>query len=205
MSYRILDGPEAVTEYIRYLDEGWPERTAIADHICERLARIPGDTLRILEVCCGPGELAAAVLDAALVREYVAVDISEASLDYAKRRTAKFDPVTVWLQADVNEDKWLDEIEAGFDAVVSMQSIHDLGGEAEVARIYGIARRMLKDKGRFVNADLLRTPFDVPGSNLGRFTVSRHLELLNEAGFDRRDCTLRLGGFGCFEAIPCAP
>ena len=201
MAFRVLNGHDEVEAYARRLDEGWPDRVEIAAHICARLERVGIGEPRILEFCTGPGALAAAVLAAIPVSEYVSVDVSAPSLEYASQRVAHQAAKTTWLQADLNEDGWQSQVENGFDAVISMQSVHDLGAEREVARIYGIARTLLRSRGQFINADLLRSRTDPPESNPGRFTVSKHLELLHAAGFEDERCTLQLGGFGCFEAF----
>ena len=201
MAYRILNGYEEVAAYAQYLDDGWPQRPDICAHICERLNRIDKGAIRILELCTGPGALAVAILNATSVSEYVGVDISAPSLDYVKSQLPALGVETHWLQADVNEDAWLSQIDSEFDAVVSMQSIHDLGGEPEVQRIYSVAYNLLRPRGVFLNADILRDQSDAPDATPGRFTVPRHLELLDNAGFVNVACTLQLGGFGCFESV----
>ena len=185
----------------RRLDEGWPQRSEISAHICDRLLSATGSEFRILELCTGPGALAAAVLASVPVSEYVGVDVSAPSLEYASRRVPDQAERFVWLQADLNEDAWRSDVSGQCDAVISMQSIHDLGGELEVARIFRIARELLRQDGRFIYADLLRSPSDPLGSNPGRFTVAQHLELLRAAGFDKPVCTLQLGEFASFEAV----
>ncbi len=209
MAHRVLNGSKEVQEYERYLDEGWPVREQVSQHLCERLGHTGAGGQRILELACGPGALASAILASLPVDNYVGVDISPSSIDFARNRVAEFDAKTDWLQGDLNGDEWLGRLEdniyaargGAFDAVVSMQSIHDLGGETEVSRIFGIVHRLLFPGGRFLYADLLRSPSDPPGSNPGRFDASRHLELLAQAGFDDAACTLQFDGFGCFEAV----
>lgn len=201
MPHRILNGHDEVRDYERFLNEGWPERVPVTAHLCERLKRMARDDMRILELSPGPGGLAEAILGAIAVSEYVGVDISSASLQYAKQRVEKFAANSEWLQADLNQDTWLDRIDEGYDAVVSMQSLHDLGGHAEVARMLRLAHGLLVEGGVLLYADLLSSPSDPDGANPGRLTVDAHLRLLEQSGFARVACTLQIGGFGCFEAV----
>lgn len=197
MAHRVLNTREDVVEYERYLDDGWPARSVVSDHICKQLQAANKKEQRILELCTGPGVLALRILETVPVKEYVGLDISEASINYVKHLTRTSGIKTSWHAADLNDDAWLELVDGPYDAVVSMQSVHDLGGEREVARIYTIAASLLDDDGCFINADLLRSESDPPGSNPGRFTISRHRQLLQEAGFQTVDCTLEQDGFGC--------
>ncbi len=200
MAYRLLNGPDDVAAYDQFLDEGWPARALMAEHIADLLNQSGGQGLHVLELCTGPGKLAATILQRAPIAEYVGVDVSAASLAYAAQRVQGQDAVTSWLEADLNQDGWLEEVAGPFDAVVSLQSVHDLGGETEVARIYTVARRLLTEAGVFVNADLLATETTDPVASPGRFTVERHVALLHEAGFASARCTQQIGDFACLEA-----
>jgi cyclopropane fatty-acyl-phospholipid synthase-like methyltransferase len=200
MAHRVLTNSEEVREYEQYLDDGWPARTDVMQHLCARLASSGANGLRVLELACGPGALADVLLKSAPIAEYVGVDISEASVAFAEERTAGSDAEVKLLAADLNDGGWLGEVGENYDAIVSMQSIHDLGSEAEVARIFRVVGKLLRPGGRFVYADLLRSPSDAPDANPGRFSVDQHLTLLEEASLVSAVCTLQTDGFGCFEA-----
>jgi hypothetical protein len=101
------------------------------------------------------------------------------------------------IQADLNADGWLAQVSSPAHAVVSMQSLHDLGGEAQVNRIYNLARQLLVPGGLFLNADLITlSGRDLP-NNPGRRSISRHLLLLRAQDYERVACTLKRGRFGC--------
>jgi cyclopropane fatty-acyl-phospholipid synthase-like methyltransferase len=208
MAHRTLNTPEDVAAYEQYLDDGYPARAEVIRHICERLSD-PGpyrseQNLSVLELACGPGALAEAIVKNAPVTWYEGIDISQASLDYARRRVnarSSHGAYTKWLQADLNEDEWWYDVSAPFDAVVSMQALHDLGSRKEVEGITTIVWGMLDRGGRFIYADLLRQPDDAPDAHPGRLTVEEHVAMLQKAGLVEAHCTLETGGFGCFEAI----
>ncbi|MCP4360348.1 MAG: hypothetical protein GY796_20260, partial [Chloroflexi bacterium] len=85
--------------------------------------------------------------------------------------------------------------------IVSMQSLHDLGDEAAVNRIYGLAKSLLVPGGLFLNADLIVPPQQDKPGNPGRRSISRHLELLQAQDYRQVTCTLARGEFGCFVAF----
>jgi demethylmenaquinone methyltransferase / 2-methoxy-6-polyprenyl-1,4-benzoquinol methylase len=103
------------------LDRRWRRLTV------EAVVR-PGD--RVLDACCGTGDLAIAALPVA--REVVGVDFSEAMLERARRKA----PSIEWVQADALELPFAD---ASFDVVTvgfGVRNLDDLErGLAELARV----------------------------------------------------------------------
>jgi SAM-dependent methyltransferase len=204
MPYRILHSQAEVAEYAASLDERWPERAQVIDHIATQLAqagsRLLADKLLVVELCCGAGKLAETLLARLPYLIYTGVDVSAPALEYARNRLSPYlDRVTL-VEADLNSDGWQYLTHPPVRAVVSMQSVHDLGDVTAVARIYGVAAELLASGGLFVNADLLPSTDPAAPPHPGRFPVRRHLELLRAAGFDRAACTLQLGGFAVFAA-----
>jgi cyclopropane fatty-acyl-phospholipid synthase-like methyltransferase len=207
MAHRTLITPDDVAAYEQYLDDGYPARAEVIRHICERLADTgpyrDGHDLKVLELACGPGALAEAMVKHAPLSWYEGIDISQASLDYARERVnavGDHGVYTMWRQADLNVDAWMYDVVAPFDAVVSMQALHDLGGRDEVKGMMTVAGGLLNRGGRFIYADLLRQPDDAPDAHPGRLTVEEHVAMLQKAGLVEARCTLETGGFGCFEA-----
>lgn len=207
MPYRQFQNLEEVAEYAQGLDERWPEREAVAGHISGQLAglssrfsaQVSAPFLQVVELCTGPGRLAARLLADHSHLFLTGFDISGPALAFARARLAPYRGRFRLIQADLNQDGWLDQLPPVVHAVVSMQSLHDLGDECCVDRIYGLARRILTPGGLFINADLLAASPPDP-KNPGRLSVQRHLALLRQHGFAPVACTLQTGGFGCFVA-----
>ena len=88
-------------------------------------------------------------------------------------------------------DGWTDLLPDPVHAVISMQSLHDLGDETAVDRIYRLVKSVLTRGGMFLNADLT-TP-----EKPGRFSVQRHLARLQNHGYTGVACTLQSGSFVC--------
>jgi demethylmenaquinone methyltransferase/2-methoxy-6-polyprenyl-1,4-benzoquinol methylase len=117
------------------LDRRW-RRLTVAEAVR------PGD--RVLDACCGTGDLAIASLRVA--REVVGVDFSPAMLERARRKA----PAVEWVQGDVLALPFDD---ASFDAATvgfGVRNLDDLdGGLAEL-------RRVLRPGGRLAILEITR-------------------------------------------------
>jgi demethylmenaquinone methyltransferase / 2-methoxy-6-polyprenyl-1,4-benzoquinol methylase len=95
----------------------------------------PGD--RVLDVCCGTGDLAITALP--IAREVVGIDFAEAMLDRARRKA----PAIEWLQADALSlpfpDGSFDALTVGF----GVRNLDDLDrGLVELARVLSPGGRL---------------------------------------------------------------
>jgi SAM-dependent methyltransferase len=131
---------------------------------------------------------------------YTGIDITAPLLDLARARLTDHATRTQWIKADLNEDEWLVQIAKPVQIFVSLQSLHDLGDEAAVARIMRLAAQELAPQGRFVYADMLPPAPPEENTNPGKLPIVRHRELLRAAGFATVECTLQRGVLGCFVA-----
>jgi hypothetical protein len=200
-SFRNLQTPADVASYTAGLAERWPARGVVIDHIVAQLQTLAAEPLHLLELAPGAGLLAERLLTALPHLHYVGIDSSAPMLAAVRERLHAYGERAVILDHDLNGESWLGHLThygvAGcFHAVVSLQSIHDLGGELQVSRIYRLARELLLPGGLFLNADLIVQPGEELPDNPGRRSVVRHLELLQAAGYRELACTLETGGFG---------
>jgi hypothetical protein len=101
------------------------------------------------------------------------------------------------IETDLNTDGWQTRLVGDIHAIVTMQSLHDLGDERQVKRIYSVAKELLAPGGLLLNADLLPDLGPDVNPNPGRLTAARHLDLLNGQGFADVACTLELERFSC--------
>ena len=197
LSSRDLKTPEDVVTWTEYLDQNWPARKQVVHHIAAQVKTLPFLELRILELAPGAGVLAEGLLTSIPGLTYVGVDLRSLMLTAAWERLKPFSDQVTLIQADLNEDAWLDWVTGPFHAVVTMQSLHDLGGEAEVDRVYALAKALLVPGGMFLNADLVVSPDEELPDNPGRRSIPRHLELLQAHGYERTTCLFELADFGC--------
>jgi hypothetical protein len=167
-------------------------------HISQQLKALPFSAPHVVELAPGAGVLAEFLLEQNGHITYTGIDFLELLLAVTGERLAPFGSRASLIQADLNADEWPAKLSGDIQAVVSMQSLHDLGDEAKVNRIYGLAKELLAPGGLFLNADLIVPPGQDLPDNPGRRSIPRHLELLKSHGYERIACTLEIEDFGCF-------
>ncbi len=192
-----------------YVDE-WIEGDMTRDDerrpLLRRVATLlpaPRETsLRVLDVGGGYGALTAEVLDQRPDARLVLHDYSQAMIDKARQRLARFDERLSYALADMTDPGWTSTLGGPFDAVVSALAIHNLGDEAAIQRVYRDIFALLRPGGCVFNLDLLfpggpgladlyrrdpsRDPrWDVYVSPAG---LDAHLGWLRDAGFSEVDC-----------------
>ena len=198
MAFRTFADVDEAATYADTLDARWPDRPAVRAHLSSYLRAAP-DT-RVVEFCAGAGALAQQLFADHPHILYTGIDVTPPLLALARERLAEHGKFVTWLEADLNEDAWQDQVTKPINAFVSLQSLHDLGDEAAVARIMRLAAQHLAPQGQFVYADMLAEDPPPATPNPGKLPLTRHLDLLREAGFSSVACTWTTGVFGCFLA-----
>jgi len=200
--FRQYENREAVQAYWRRLETEWPERATVATHIADQVIALHQPQPHVLELCCGPGRLAETLLATVPHLRYTGVDVSPPFLTFARQRLAAYADQVQLIEADLNDNIWphlvAPQDSAGcFHAIVSLQSLHDVGDEAAISRLYGLAKELLLPGGFFLNADLVVAQGEKLPNNPGRRSIPRHLDLLRKHSYHHVACTLAIGGFGC--------
>ena len=194
---------EAIMAYLRRLETNWPERaTQLIPHLTGLVAGLGQTQPQVLELCCGPGRLAATLLATVPHLHYTAVDLSPPFLDFTRQQLAAYGERVALIEADLSQESWPTLVaapgnEGRFHAIVSLQSLHDVGDATTIGRVYGLARQLLLPGGFLLNADLTVPAGEEMPDNPGRLSIVRHLDLLREQGYVQVDCTLTAGDFGC--------
>lgn len=201
MSFREVDSPVAALAYVEDLNRRWPTRHKIVSQIIDDLADTSANQMNVLELCCGSGFLAAALLERYPRLRYWGIDQSRPLLQAAEEQIGRFGERATFVQADLNKDYWFETNHVNyrppiFQAIVSMQSVHDLGGQHEVSQLYRRVRPLLAHQGLFINADLIVECENELPNNPGRLPISLHVRLLTRHGYNRPQCTFEEGGFG---------
>ena len=196
-SFRDVRSVDDVASYVAGLALNWPQRREVVRHICRQVSQVPYTAPHVVELGSGSGILAEALLTEMPELTYTGVDNSEPLQAVARKELASFGARARLIRADLNADDWPTFDYGSVHAVVSMQSLHDLGDESRVYRIYELAKGLLTPAGLFLNADLV-LPSDLPNPNHpGRCSVARHLQILEAQGYVNVSCSLELGEFGC--------
>lgn len=169
-----------------------PERLQLFDTIIDSLAhRLPG-AAHIVELGIGPAYLAERILQKLPHVTYEGVDFSKPMLDIAAERLAPYTSRVTFTQADLVGEDWGANVVHPVGAIVSTWALHDLGGEDNTTKVYRDCRHLLTPGGVFLNGDFVK-PDDTPHTyEPGRFLVSRHLDLLQEVGFEDARCLIYL-------------
>ncbi len=121
----------------------------------------PGRVLSLLDLGCGDGVLANAVLDRFPSSHGVLADFSEPMIEAARRRLAHHGNRAQYVQADYATPDWVDTVRpfAPFDAVISGYSIHHQPDERK-REVYGEIHGLLAAGGVFVNVERVSSPTD---------------------------------------------
>jgi SAM-dependent methyltransferase len=107
---------------------------------------------RILELGSGPGLLARRVLRHVAVSEYVLLDFSEPMMRMARETLGQRDDISYWL-CDFKEHNWHHALGGPFDAVISMQAVHELRHKRHVPRLYAEVATLLGAGGLLLVCD----------------------------------------------------
>ncbi|MFL6207905.1 MAG: methyltransferase domain-containing protein [Pyrinomonadaceae bacterium] len=189
------DNPEATPAwderdsqaFIDYGNYFVPEREKQIAIICE-LVGAGDERRRVLELCCGEGLLARALLTRFPRAIVTAYDGSPEMLQRAQQNLAAFAPRFEAQQFDLAAHDWRAGQREQFDAVVSSLAIHHLDG-AEKQALFRAVYDMLTPGGVFVVADVFE-PAHPRGQTVAArawddAVRQRALELDgNEAAFD---------------------
>ena len=138
----------------------------------------------VLELGCGPGLLAEAVLAACPVARYAALDFSPPMLAMARQRVGG-DPAVQLVQADFTQPAWTAAVAAPVDAVIAMQAVHEIRHKRRVPGLYGQVFGLLRPGGLLAVCD--HAPYDdSPRWTALCATVDEQHAALAAAGFTER-------------------
>jgi SAM-dependent methyltransferase len=169
-----------------------PERIQLFDTIIDSIVKHALTSAHIVELGIGPAYLAERVLGTLSHVTYEGVDFSEPMLEIAAERLAPYGSRVTFTQADLVAEDWGVKVTHPVGAIVSTWALHDLGGETNTAKVYRDCCNLLPPGGVFLNGDFVKPDHTPHEYEAGRFLVSRHLDILQEAGFNDAQCLIYL-------------
>ena len=192
------DDADEVLHWTESADQKRPWRTRIRSHIADQVAKLKSNA-RILELGCGPGLLAECILQRCPdLERYTLLDFSEAMLTLSKRRLGSYS-AAAFVQASFKSGDWTCEVDGPFDAVVSMQAVHELRHKRHAVALYEQTRRVLVTPGTLLLCD--HTPFDDSLKSATLYmTEDEQLRALADAGFSNVQVSLSLNGLVLYQA-----
>jgi cyclopropane fatty-acyl-phospholipid synthase-like methyltransferase len=177
-----LQRPSDAQAWVEAADRKRPLRMDIRRAIVDQLRLLTSGT-RVLELGSGPGLLAEQVLlHCTAIAKYTLLDFSEPMLEMSRSRVGRY-PSAEFVHGDFRSEGWIWRVTAPYDAVVSMQAVHEVRHKRHVPRLYRQVHALLAADGAFLVAD--RVPEDdSPRSTALFMTEQEQTHALRDAGFD---------------------
>ena len=200
---------------VQWCDEWRVDEDSVGRNQQGRYGNHDHAVIRVLELGVGAAELARFVLDALADAqtgdsqtvagspdsvEYTGIDIEPALVLHGKEllETAGHRDIRL-VRADLKDDAWPRGL-GPFDAVFSLQTLHDLGGIAALEATYQRIFQLLAPGGILVNADFV-VPFEKDDpAQPRRLPVETHKDLLSNLGFIDFRCKTQQGKMACISA-----
>ena len=158
-------------------------RLQLFDLILDQIGRLDLPNPHVLELGIGPGYMARHILARNQKISYEGLDFSEVFFAIARETVGDMLHRVTLTKADLMNQSWPNNLSKRPDAIISTWALHDLGGQQAVADVYARSYEALPNGGVLVNGDFIKPDGTSWEYEPGRFEVSRHLELLRNAGF----------------------
>ena len=113
-----------------------------------------GGATRVLELGSGPGFLAEHLLRTCPIASYTLFDFSRPMLELSRERIGAH-PAATFVLGDFKQPNWADQLSRPYDAVVAMQSIHEIRHKRHLPALYREVHTLLRPGGRFLVCDHL--------------------------------------------------
>jgi SAM-dependent methyltransferase len=169
--------------------EEWEEkmiRTGLyRDHFFDafsiQIDRLFEEPASILEIGSGPGHLAQRIIETNKVKSYTLFDLSDSMNHIASKRLKEHESITDFKTGSFLDKKCFDELGI-FDAVVCMQSVHEVRDKNLSTEIYKNVIKVIRPNGFFLVCDFV---LGDPGmkDEAMYMTVLEQKEALSKSGF----------------------
>jgi SAM-dependent methyltransferase len=173
-----------------YFDESYVREWAEVANVkrpfrAELFAAFAGELARlkkpkVLDVGSGPGFSADYILTHCDVSQLHLFDFSPHMLELSRTRLAGFADRVCYHRGSFLDESWWTALPAPFDAIVSMQAIHEVRNVDRIPRLYSELRLLLRERGVLLIADQVNSDDRQEEHFL---TVKEHEAALFEAGF----------------------
>lgn len=168
-----------------------PWRVEFFAAIVAELGRLPRRPFSVLELGSGPGYLAQAVFREFPDARYTLLDSSSAMHDLARARLGAVAGAQ-FVTTDFTRDSWADEL-GSFDAVVTVQAVHELRHKRHALGLHEVVRRVLGWEGLYLVCDHVMGRGGMANAEL-YMTIFEQAETLTLAGFNDVSMLLEKGG-----------
>ncbi len=146
----------------------------------------------VLELGSGPGFLARQILESIPGARYTMLDFSAAMHELARERLGTLAQAVRQVEVDFKRAGWTTGL-GTFDAVVTMQAVHEVRHKRHAAGLHQSVRSLLKANGRYLVCDHYVGADGMKNEAL-HMTVEEQRNALQLAGFNSITCLLRKAG-----------
>lgn len=185
-----------VDEWAAIANTRRPHRAKFFDAFVTELSRLAEPD--VLDLGAGPGYLAQEVLTRCAVASYHLLDFSPRMLELARARLARFGDRVFFHQVDFLQDNWSPKLTTGFDAVVSLQAVHEVCQAEKLSQLYSGVASVVAEGGKIIIADKLEFQTE---EGTGFLTIEHHKTALERSGFRGFRRVLEIEDLIMFEAI----
>jgi ubiquinone/menaquinone biosynthesis C-methylase UbiE len=169
-----------------------PCRQEFFDVFVKELRSLNRKGLFILELGSGPGFLALHILQSLTEIKYTMLDFSSAMHELAHQRLGSFAEHVRFIQADFKTKEWTLSLET-FDAVVTLQAVHELRHKRHASELHSSVRGLLRKNGIYVVCDHFIGKGGMTSTDL-YMPVEEQYSALENAGFKNIQCVLQKDG-----------
>ena len=168
-----------VNEWTSVANSKRPFRSEFFDAFIAELSVL--DNPKVLDIGSGPGFLAELVLARCEVASYHLFDFTPHMLEMSRARLAAFRERAVFHQGSFLDAGWWQLLPSPFDAVVSIQTIHEARDGARIPQIYAELKFLLDDGGVVLVADEVN---DAENHEEHLLTLKEHEAAFLQSGFE---------------------
>jgi SAM-dependent methyltransferase len=187
-----------VNEWASIANTKRPFRCEFFDAFVSELAALHNP--KVLDVGSGPGFLAERVLNGCDLASYHLFDFSPHMLELSRARLRDFGERAVFHEGSFLDERWWQSLPTPFDAIVSMQAIHELRDSARIPKLYSEMKPLLREGGIILIADEVNDG-DKKEKHLLR--LNEHETALLKAGFEEIRPVHAAGDLVLFAATRC--
>ena len=156
------------------------------------------DKPSVFDLGSGPGFLAEHLLTHCDVAAYHLFDFSPHMLALSRARLARFTDRVHFHEGSFLDENWWQSLPGPFDAIVSLQAVHEVRDARRIPRLYAELKLILSENGVMLIADQVN---DEEKQEEHFLTVTEHENALRAAGLKQVRQAYRGGDLALFAGL----
>jgi len=185
-----------VSEWERTASDKRPFRAQFFNAFAAEVATL--EKPRVFDLGSGPGFLAEHILTHCDVAAYHLFDFSPHMLALSRARLARFTDRVHFHEGSFLDENWWVALPGPFDAIVSLQAVHEVRDARRIARLYAELKLILSEKGVMLIADQVN---DEEKQEEHFLTAPEHENALRAAGLKQVRQVYKAGDLALFRGL----